>query len=341
MSESTEFEVVPAAGEVEETPERNPRNEIMARIAARREEQIATENAQAATYDREATEAGLNFATDEPESPPVAAAPIPAPVVSRAPAPAAAPAETPQVRFVEVDGHQYAVTREQEDALLRMGMMANTALHQYQAQPTSFAPPPAAAPEPPKPIIDPESIRETVRRLQYSGEDDAAEALTNLISNVVARVPQQQIDQNAIVARAVAEARGQAQLAVDTETIRDEFADIFAHPMRQSLATASVEAIRQRNIATGQRMSDLDIYREAGNMVRDAMNLPQPGSAPAAQPTAAVASPRANVIERKRNAPRATQPIDLRSAAPAAPRAPTTAEIIDQMRKQRGQPSLQ
>lgn len=345
MSESTEFEVVPPMAPIEtpsDTPELNPRNAIMARIAARREEQIAADNAQAKIYDDDATEAGLNFARDEPEP-----APQPSPVVApqreavTSPAPVLAPEtpQQPQVRFVEVDGHQYAVTKEQEDALLRMGMMANTALHQYQAQPQSFAPAPIA-PEPTKPIIDPDSIRDTVRSLQYSGEDDAAEKLTNLITSIVSRTQAPQIDQNAIVTRAVAEARAQAQLASDAQVIQQEYPDIFEHPMRAFLAKTNVDVIRQTNIATGRRMSDLEVYREAGNAVREAMNLPTPTQAPQQQPAGVVAASRQDVIERKRNAPRGTQPIDMRSPAPTQVRAPSNSDIVEMMRKARGQSSM-
>lgn len=322
-----------------------PRERIMADINAKREAQIERDNAQAAIYDRDATDAGLNFPDDEPESAP--RTPEPPPAVSVPPkdrssvaAPAPAP-QQPTVRFVEVDGYRYPVTPEQEVELIRLGMHANQALHQYQA-PSAATPQPAA---PPRPIVDPDMVRDTVRKMQFSGEDDAAAALTELITGVVSRVPQApQIDPNTIISRAVAESRAQAQLVSDAAVIRQEFDDIFAHPQRELLAKLNVDAIRQRNVSTGHRQSDLDIYREAGNAVREAMGLPRPGSEtnqPALQaPSGNVVPIRGEVLERKRAAPRATQAIDMRSPAPVAPRAPSGSEIVDRMRQQRGQASM-
>ena len=155
--------------------------------------------------------------------------------------------------------------------------------------------------------------------------------------------PQQHIDTNAIVNRAVQESRNQAQLQQDTYTIQQEYSDIFANPQRTLLAKMNVDAIRARDMQMGRRQADIDVYREAGNMVRGAMGLPSPQQQqiqeqePAQQVAAVVA--RQDVIERKREAPRRTQSIDVRVPAPQAQRAPTGSEIVDRMRAQRGQQS--
>ena len=323
---------------------RTPRDDIMATIAARREEQIARDNAQAAIYDREATEAGLNYPEDEPEpqpepvrrevsSPVRGDSAVPTPPVQVSP-------PQPQVRTLVVDGQHIAVTEDQAERLIRLGMLANTALHQYQQQPVDVPPP-----LPEQPVVDNEAIREAVRKIQYGGEDDAATALTELIHGVVARnVPRgPAIDPSAIVHQAVTAAQEQARVAQAQEIIRQEYPDLQSNPQLGFLANTNANIIRDHAIRTGVQKSWLDIYREASNAVYDAIGRPRPGSAPD-QPSALQAAPgnviRPDVLERKRAAPRATQAIDMRSPAPAAPRPRTGSELVEEMRKARGQASM-
>lgn len=350
--------------------ERRPsaRDKIMSEIAEKRMRQMDLENAQAAIYDREATEAGLNFPVDEPEE--VIQEPLPEPAARQAPqrhvaqpveaiptpAPVPGPVAQPsQVRTILVDGHQYSVTQEQADQLASLGMLANMALHSYQQQPEPHRQP-EAVPTVARPVIDPETIRDTVKKIQYGGEDDAAAALTGLITHVLAVAPPppqtQQIDTNAIVQRAVSMAQQQARLEADTGRIQHEYPEIFVDPQRQMLANLNVTAIRQRNMRLGQQQSELDIYREAGNAVYDALGKPRPGSElsqsviepvnePAHQSASNVVTirpDRGDIIERKRSAPRPTQTIDTRAPSPATPRPPTGSEIVANMRRARGLP---
>lgn len=338
MSESTEFEVAtsPDINATEDEAPRTPtaRDEIMANIAARRVEQMERENAQAAIYDREATEAGLNFPTDDPE-PTEQPAPreLSPPVPSREASPPPASVAGPQVHTItDYDGRQFQVTQDQMTELARLGMVANVALH---SQPRE-APAPAHPVAPPQPMFDAERIRDTVRQIQYGGEDAAAEALTGLVTHLMGTVPQQ-VDPRAIVSQAVAETQARVRLEHDNAVIRQEYADLFEHPLRAAAANQAVGFIRQRNQALGRQQAEIDIYREAGNEVRNAFGLapPAPVADPQPQPTT-----RADVLERKRNAPRPTPSVGLRAPAPAAPRAPTGSDIVEQMRKARGQSSM-
>lgn len=345
MSGTTDIEVptgMHIEGESHEAPESGERQltqrEItMAAIAARAHERMEAELAQGEVYDRDARDAGLAFPSDNPEpeeqSPTEPPAPVPAPTPP-APPPVAAPA----LRTVEHDGRQWQVTEEQYQHLAHLGMLANTALHQYQQQPA-----PTRTPEPARPMADPDRVRETVKQIQFGDEDSAAAALTQLITDVTTRVPSgPQIDTNAIVREAVTEAQRQAALEQHKGIIQQEYSDIFAHPQRTFLAKVNVDAIRQRNIAMGRQQNDIDIYREAGNMVRDAMGLPRPGddaeTSPALQ--AAAVTPRRDVIERKRGAPRMTSAIDRRAPAPETPRGPSGSDIVERMRAQRFQASM-
>jgi hypothetical protein len=348
--------------------ERKPtaRDLLMQSVVEKRNAAMEREMAQSEIYDADAREAGLIYPEDEPEqSQPApqaaprpaaqrraAAAPQQAALEAPAPAPQPAPQPHPQFRTIQgPDGNHWQVTEEQYTQLANMGMLANVALHQYQATPQPEAPAYQPPPAPVPPAVDPEQVRRVVREIQYGGEDAAAEALLSYTQGLLARVPAPvvapQIDQNAIIQRAVQQTRAEAALERDKQIIQQEYPDIFAHPMRTAMARSAVEAIRARDIATGRQQSDLDIYREAGNMVRDAMGVPlRPGNgdesqaAPQAAPSTSV-QPRQDVFERKRAAPRQTTRVDQRAPVPNdAPRAPTPSEIVDQMRRARGQASM-
>lgn len=345
MSDTTEIELpetMHVEGELlpDENRKLSPREQVMQDISRRAEEARQREMQQASIYDQDARAAGLALPEDEQDPPPgaveqVAQEPAPAPAQDApAPVPAAAPV-APALRVVEMDGQTVAVTEEQYQQLARLGMVAQAALSRYQPEPVASAPA--------QPIVDPERVRDVAKRLQYGNEDEAAAALTQFVTDVVSRVPQgPAIDPNAIIQRAtqaaVQQATQQAQLQRDTETIRQEFADIFENEQRTLLARMNVEAIRARNAAQGRYQPDIEIYREAGNMVRGAMGRPRPGNdapSPAIQ-----AAPRTEVLERKRSAPRMTQAIDRRAPSPEPQRPPSGSEIVERMRAQRGQASM-
>jgi hypothetical protein len=330
---------------VEETQTEHQPSErelTMRAIAERAEERRQAEIAKGREYDEDARQAGLSF--DMYNDPPEEDAP---PAPAEAPAQAASEPEpnAPAMRKVTFDGREWEVTDAQYEELARMGMLANAALHQYQYQQPAPQPQYQPAQQQQQPLVDPELVRATVRKIQYGAEDDGADALTQLVTHVVSRVPQApHVDQNAIIQQAAAVAQQQAQFARDQELIRREYGDtIFNDPQRTMLARLNVDAIRQRNAVAGINKSDIEVFREAGNLVLDALNLPRPNSDETKQPApqaAPVASARADVVERKRAAPKTITQIDRRAPTPATPRAPTNSEIVDQMRRARGQVSM-
>lgn len=318
----------------------SPREIAMEAIARRAEEQRERELAQAAIYDQDARDAGLTFPADEPEAPAVAEVKLEAVLPAKAPPPAEpapAPAPAPALRSVNIDGQQWSVTEEQFAQLANLGMITRHALMQ---QPAPQAPAPVS-----QQFVDRARIEDTVERLQYGDKTQAVEALQNLIQDVVRNAPQTPVDAAAIVQQSVLAARAQAQQERDRSVIEQEYPEIFADPQRTLLAKLNVDAIRARNQQIGRFQNDLDIYREAGNAVYDALRLSRPGSQADNQPSALQAAPvtvqpRQDVIERKRAAPRTTQVIDRRAVAPETPRPPTGSEIVERMRQQRGQTSL-
>lgn len=367
----SDFEV-PNTGLLPETPveehvdaERrvNPRDAMMARIAAKVEaareaelgnpsEDQSLEDLLAANEATRPRSAALGE-VEEDRAPRREAEPVveaaPEPTQRAAPQPASA---QPQTFAVDVDGQQLYVTQDQLVHLARMGVVANRALHQYQTQqyqaPVQQQPVRQQEAPPPR---DRERIRQTVKAMQYGDEDSASTALENLIEYVEARNPR--VDVAALNSSMAQTAREEAfryqmaaKLAADTQVIKQEYADVMNDRYLAQMAGARVAEIRQENASLGRVQSDLDVYREAGNFVLDKFGKPRPGqrvdesTAPQA-PNLVVRRSAADIEGRKRAAPRAvSQVIDRRSAAPQAPRAPTTSEVIDLMRQKRGQTSM-
>jgi len=349
MSETTDLhlpDTLHIEGDVHEAPQPDgerkltPREEMMARIAAHAEEERHKEIALGSTYDAEARERGeaLPPPDGEEEDPePLEATLEPAhkpEPVAATPEPPPAPV-APQVRTLNLNGQFVQVTDAQFEQLAQMGALAGMALAQQPVAPHP-EPPPAPAPV----ALDDGKVREAVQRIQFGSPDEGAAALGGLIHDVLARVPAPAIDHNTLVQqasqRAVQELHGQQV----TAAIKSEYPQIFTDSGLMALAQDRVRQIEQRDAATGQRRHAIEIYREAGNQVYDLLKLPRPGSeptqtAPQAAPTVQL---RAGVEERKRAAPRTTQPVDRRSAMPPqAPQAPSGSAIVAWIAKQRGQ----
>jgi hypothetical protein len=376
VSGTTEVEI-PETNHIETGPDgetsaperhREPtaREQMMRDIVERRNAVMTAELSQGETYHNEAKAARLVYPDeDEPEpeltpapTPQPAAQPTPAPVAqqqadvlpprgqppSHAPAPSGAivqPSPHPQLRVVNLGGQQYQVTDDQFHQLAQLGVAASFAL----SQPPEPPPAPRVEPPPPRPLVDRDRAAEVVQQIQFGDKDAAVPALAAFIEDVVSRAPQppapQQIDVNQLRQQATAEAVRQIGFQNEVALVRGEFPDIFANPMLARRAAVEVDTIRFRDQRLGLQRPDLDVYREAGFTVRDLLGQPRPGSDVPATPPAPQAAPdvtpRTETIERKRAAPRNPQVVDRRAAAPEAPRTRSGSEIVEQMRKSRGQ----
>lgn len=354
MAETTELDVpqtthvegepepaAPAPAEPEDKRALSPREEAMARIAAHHEERRQQELAEDAER--------MGVAAPEPPAPEPQPEPAPEPESQVAPeAPAAPVAPEPKRHRVEVGGAVFDVDDAQLHELARMGAVANQALAHYQRQPQpQAAPSPAAAhpSAPPAAALDDETAKALVRRITYGDEAEGAKALQEAIS-LARPAPQPQIDPARVAQFATQQAIQQMELRRNLETIGQEYPDVFNDSTLSQLAALKLHEIRQRDSALRVQKPDLELYREACNMVRGALapREPQPQSggerAPAATQAAPPAQPMAERLERKRAAPRNPSAVDRRSAAPETPRPPTGSEIVDAMRKSRGQMSM-
>lgn len=264
----------------------------------------------------------------------------------------------PELISVQVDGQQFQVTQEQLIQLARVGMIANHTVDQFQrmqqAPVQQPAPQPQQRQEQPQALFDQERVRQAVKRIQFGSEDEGTSALSELIGDVVQRAaprPAPPTDVVAIANQAARMAIHHSQSERDKATIQAEYGEILADPQLSQLAAINVGVLKQEAAMLGVQKSDLEIYREAGNRVFDALRRPRPGVAvehPAGDPPASPASQAPNVVvrraatdARKREAPRSmSQVIDRRALAPETPRAPSGSDIVDMMRKARGQTSM-
>ncbi len=359
MSETTDIEI-PATGSIDaapvaETPaegehQPSPREQMMARIVERAAEQRSKELAYGEELSADARD---NAAADESVADPASTDPDPAvaavaDAVQTAITPPVAP--EPQRHLIEVGGQQFQVTDEEYRQLATMGAVANIAIRQQQnaPQPTQPLQAPQQAAQPPmqRGALDEATAREFQRKFAYGSEQEGIQAVQELAAHIAAQ-SQPQVDPNRIVHVATQQALQQIQLQDNLNKIGAEFPEIFANNSTSQLAALKLHEIRRRDEMLGVQKPDLELYREACQMVvDDARRLtgqPRPGASAASTASQAApgGQPMADRLERKRAAPRQPAAIS-RTAATAGEqrRAPSGSEIVEAMRKARYQPPM-
>lgn len=265
------------------------------------------------------------------------------------------------MRTIELDGQTFEVTDEQFSELAAMGARANVAAAQHQQalqnqtqqraqhQPhENRSQDQRQTPQPrqPQPVLTREDAEAVADRLLYGGREQVAETVAALAGHIAAQTRQEQINTDAIAQEAARRAMEQTQLHADLSTISGEYPDIWRERALGELAAVQLAHIRQEDQLHGRQRTNLDSYREACGRVLDVLGKPRPGNpaqtaAQAAPPsrTAPVAD-RSQVLERKRVAPQQPAAIDRRASAPQTVRAKTGSEIVEAMRKARGQAAM-
>jgi hypothetical protein len=232
--------------------------------------------------------------------------------------------------WAELGAGPVQVTRAQDAYLRTLGMTAATALGDYQRQQAQQMPQHQS-------VADRQRIAETVRAIQYGDEATAGDALSDLINHVARRQP----DPEAVINRRLAEIQQKQYLDQAQVQLRQEFQDIFADPIRTDAAARQVALLRNHAAQIGWQGDQMEIFRQAAVNVRASMGMgaPQQGRRQSSSDGNIVVRRSVDEIEgRKRVAPRAfSQVIDRRSPAPQQSRAPTGSEIVEHMRRQRGQ----
>ncbi len=347
-------------------PERklSRRDQQMADIVAARQRRIEQEQ-------EYARQAGLGA---EPEPEPAAAgqdAPEPpvaipaAPQASPQPAPAAAPAspapsaEPPRTVKITVRGRELDITEAEARRAAEIGVEAEARFRQaeqlYQEALRLRAPtdssaghssPPAATPatpQAPPPGLAEDEALEIARAIQYGDEKEVADAVRRITAQRQAAQPA--IDPAAI-AREVHERVGtQLRLEQDLHTFSTEYSDIVQDAPLTVIAAQYVQQLRNHYIQTQTPVAELDLFRQAGQLVREdvrrwaggaAQPDPQPAT-PAPQPAPAASSGDSARTIIKRNTPSAPAAAGA-IASPSAPRPKTGTDIVNDFRRARGQP---
>ena len=282
---------------------------------------------EAAVAEDEATERARHALETAPQ--PAAPAQPQAPVAQPQPA---------QLRVVQIDGNQFPVTDAQYDQLARDGMLARQTVAQYQRQ-AQQQPQPVPQPQAPQPLITEEESRHIAKRLQYGDEAESAQVIRQLAETIAQRQPRQpQLDPEAVINAAVQRSQQQQTLNHNLNTIGQEYPEIFNSRVRSQVAALHLGELRLRNQALGVNVPDLDLYREACNIVRTELGggqQLQPNSPDVPQPALQAAS--ALRLDRKRAAPSVPHAADRRAGS-TPPRAhQSNADYVEALRRQRGQ----
>lgn len=252
---------------------------------------------------------------------------------------------------LEINGQPVSLTPEEYRQLATMG--AEAAFRQQpQVQQPIHRPTPQAQPVAPQaPVADPEMVRRVVKQIAYGQEDEGVKALSDLISSVVERTQapaQPMFDPNALVNTAANVAQARMQLQSDLMTIGREFPELFGadvtDPALAQLAAFKLNGLRAKYAALQVSKPELALYREACSEVRDLIGKRDSKSQPEAtgKPTAQAVPIQVSQdkVERKRAAPKLPASAGRRASLGEDARAPTGSQVVDWMRKSRGQAAM-
>lgn len=338
----------------------------MAEIVAARHREIDRENEYARSIgmgapDQPASaEPSASQPVVEPQDGPIASvAPQAAPEPSATPASPDAPATTVPGRVHKITVNGREIEMPEADALRFAEQAVFAQAHLQEArrlydeaqrlrgsapQPDPSArpsPPAASAPaSQPAPSLDRNALLEFARTVLYGDEEKVADATDRLIRQV--QPAPQSVDPNAIVQDVTGRVNAQLQLRQDLTTFADEYSDLVKDDDLAGMAGQRAQALRAHYHQTGSPKPELEIMREAGNWVRDKLQTWRGGATPTSEPQPASVlqpvptgdSPRTVIKRATPNAPAAAGAVPMQSA----PRQPTPTDIVNQMRRARGQP---
>lgn len=289
----------------------------------------------------------------EPTLPAQAKDPEQAPVVARS-----------TRRAIPINGQQVELSDDEIAHLADMGGRALAYVRQQQAQPQQQPAQPTYARQPTPPVIDsanPPALddavaRDIVQRLSYGTPEDAAAAIrqlhehaTRTALDTLSRQQQQpQTDPQMVIQAAEERVLSRIRLENNLQVIGQEYPNIFNNSRRSQLAALALHEVRSRDAMLNRQRPDIDYYREACSLVCNELGIPAttaPSSNGSKPPptnggsSATVATPSTTRVERKRAAP--STPSSATQVATEAPRRhPSSSDIVESYRRQRGQMPL-
>jgi len=258
----------------------------------------------------------------------------PEPQLEPQPEPQAEPDKPATVR-VKIDHEEFDVPAEEVEAYggvkpyqiikaQEKRLQQANALLQEAKQLKQAVPPPPPRPDPS------ELIKDAVAKIQISTPEEGAAALAHALK----ALQPQQIDPNAVTMQAVI----LMQATQAENAFVKDYSDLVQNPMLKQLVI--IEKQRRLNEMRQQNRLPDDwnqFYTQIGNDVRAAIGRPAPSQTPtqpAVQPTitgsAAKEARKASIV--------ALPTASARATLPEEEKPPTRAQLLDQMRKARGQP---
>lgn len=336
------------------TPELNPRNRVMAEIAARSNKQADVDAQDAAeTVDDEGNEVEPPPSTEEAASDQEAeAAPAETPAPAESPAaaaestvPAASTVDPDAEYTIEIEGRPMKVkgaqiidagrrTLQKETAADYRLQLATAALEEARRQAAAVqqAAPTAQAPAP---ITD----IQLAELVQFGTKEQAAAAIAEIRRRDSSAVTAEGLQQF-MTAQLPKVVDRQLDFREATRFVQNEYGDLLADPYLRQMFFWKEDSLRK----AGDQRGYTDLYKAIGDDLRKHFNRPKAGVQTSAAPTSQPAAP----------APTREQRQAVKAAAPAAPRLAsarldggaglpkpkTREEIIEGMRRSRGQDSL-
>ena len=261
---------------------------------------------------------------------------------------------------VPINGQMVALTNKEITDLINIGAdavrQASQPIQQQQPRPQP-QPQPQPRPQPfVPPTINTASAKRLVQQLAFGNEDEAAIAMQDIIATAVmiAQAEQAKINPqivNVAVENAAIRIAEKKELDDNLAIIEREYPDLMASALKGTMAAHALVQIRNRNAQTGRQQSNLDSYREACQIVRRELGLPQQqqqvvqtnniNNMPNANPNVAPSAQRTAIAARKQGA--SQQPVSAGRAgvnvavAAQANGARSGSDIVNEMRKSRGQ----
>jgi hypothetical protein len=316
----------------------DPRKAIMEKIYENRSEQFKKELEYAAAIDSGATVEPI--VEDQPEEKAQEE-------VEEKPAPIKVEKKQEQVsqpakKQVVVNGQTYELTEAEIEHLAQRAIY-NEGQQRQQVQPQQQYQQPQPQVQQVQPELDREQLKEIARKITYGSEDESTKALGDLVGLTANLAARNTVDPNQIVQATTQNVLAHVQFQDNLKTIASEYTDVFNDSDKTFIAARKVGELRQKNAMLGVQASDLDLYREACRATREKFrSAPETASIvdkkqSAAQPV--VTQVNSNRVERKRAAPSTPAAVNRTQAMDQQRGAATGSDIVNAMRKSRGQPS--
>lgn len=328
-----------AAEEPKEIPD--PRKAIMDNIYANRAKQFKNELEYAAQISLGATNEPA--ADDQPTAEPAKETPA-EPLKEEVVQQPKEQVEQPQVKAKKqyiINGQTVDLTEEELAQLATRSLQQQQIYNQQilQSQQPLRAQQPQQQPAQQTNDADTERLRDIARKITYGSEDESVKALRDLTEHA-ARNAQRTNGPTAeqIVQAASQQALAQVQLQTNLDTIAREYPEVFEKRSATLVAADYVNSLRNKYNLLGVQKPDIELYREACQLARSEFKAPQENqqSDTRKQPVVNVASTK---IERKRATPQ--PPASVNKVLPQQiERAPTGSDIVNAMRKARGQSAM-